>query len=252
MKKNIVVAFFISIFLLVVVLAIFSVFKIKKVAVDFNVAENCVYDTEKIQEKLDGCLDKNLLLFDTDKVEDILADYPYLEIKSVTKSFPNHLLIELKERQKVYFVNYLGENYILDKNGFVTEKTSVIPKDLIEIKISVENATVGQKLEIKQSEVDLFNLGLSVIYNENFTNTVDYIEVVVATEKQDLVLGMTTGVRIEVIKATVRWQDKISAGLKCYNDELTDRHKYTHDVLVFELDDGNLSVTHTERSQENG
>ena len=52
MKKNIVVAFFISIFLLVVVLAIFSVFKIKKVAVDFNVAENCVYDTEKIQEKL--------------------------------------------------------------------------------------------------------------------------------------------------------------------------------------------------------
>ena len=237
-------------FVVLSVIAVFSVFTVKNVDVSFNVSDELKYETNEIQDKLDKYLGKNLMFVDTEEISTILNDYPYLEVLSLKKSWPNVIKVELTERQKVYYVSNSdnGEKYILDVNGVVVEKVNTVPNGLIELKTEIKSVELNSKIVLQDDYQEFLSLSLSVILNDFFTNTVKAVEICPASAEQAesvIYLEMSTGLKIEIYKANERGNDKLSFALEYYDKSLSDREKYVHSFIVFE-ENGQIKAGYTE------
>ena len=246
MKKSIVTAFIVVAFVAIAVFSAYSVFVIKDVTPTFTVTENCTDQTDMIEEKLNDYKGQNLLFLDVDQVKNQLSINPYLEIISVEKSYPNSLNVVVKERIERYVVNYEGDSYAIDGNGYVLAKNTFFTQNLPVLVVTLESKPIISKpLTVIEGEKSLFAVALTTVYNDNYTNNVNKIKIVKELEKSDLILSTSTGVTIEVWDAQVRSNEKLTLGFTTYDELLSDRDKYTHRVCVFEKADGTLTSTHT-------
>lgn len=246
MKKSLVTAFIIIAFIAVAVFSVFSVFVIKDVSPTFTVSNNCASQTEEVKDKLNSYKGQSLLFLDLNDVKSSLNENPYLEIISIEKSYPNVLKIEIKERVECYKIICDSDYFVIDGTGFVLGKNFSYAKSLPTLSVTLESAPkVNDYLSVLSSELELFSVALTTVYNESYTNNVEEICVVKELEKNDLVLSTSTGVVIEIWQANQRGSEKLTLGFDTYDEMLTDRDKYTHRVCVFEKDGGTLSVTHT-------
>lgn len=251
-------------FLIVVIVAFFSVFLLAEVRVRFVLGENGGAYEGEIRETLEAHRGKSLLFLDTEEIRKELAAYPYFEVKKLEKSYPNGLEVELSERREMFLFESGGASYILDGTGFIlaegvqkdglirlTAKTFAEDVNVIDEDIAVLSAEVGSALSLEDGGL------LSLVYQmselADYTDTIEEIEVrygEIGGEvlMDEVVFHMRTGVEIWVSSALDAGLDKMALALQAFNAG-TDYQKSTRYIEVHRNRETNeLEVSFTEHS----
>ena len=251
-------------FLIVVIVAFFSVFSLAEVRVRFVLGENGGAYEGEIRETLEAHRGKSLLFLDTEEIRKELAAYPYFEVKKLEKSYPNGLEVELSERREMFLFESGGSSYILDGTGFIlaegvqkdglirlTAKTFAEDVNVIDEDIAVLSAEVGSALSLEDGGL------LSLVYQmselADYTDTIEEIEVrygEIGGEvlMDEVVFHMRTGVEIWVSSALDAGLDKMALALQAFNAG-TDYQKSTRYIEVHRNRETNeLEVSFTEHS----
>lgn len=251
-------------FLIVVIVAFFSVFLLAEVRVRFVLGENGGAYEGEIRETLEAHRGESLLFLDTEEIRKELAAYPYFEVKKLEKSYPNGLEVELSERREMFLFESGGSSYILDGTGFIlaegvqkdglirlTAKTFAEDVNVIDEDIAVLSAEVGSTLSLEDGGL------LSLVYQmselADYTDTIEKIEVrygEIGGEvlSDEVVFHMRTGVEIWVSSALDAGVDKMALALQAFNAG-TDYQKSTRYIEVHRNRETNeLEVSFTEHS----
>lgn len=251
-------------FLIVVIVAFFSVFSLAEVRVRFVLGENGGAYEGEIRETLEAHRGKSLLFLDTEEIRKELAAYPYFEVKKLEKSYPNGLEVELSERREMFLFESGGASYILDGDGFIlaeggqneglirlTAKTFAEDDEEAREDIAVISAEVGSTLSLEDGGL------LSLVYQmselADYTDTIEEIEVrygEIGGEvlMDEVVFHMRTGVEIWVSSALDAGMDKMALALQAFNAG-TDYQKSTRYIEVHRNEETNeLKVYFTEHS----
>ncbi len=251
-------------FLIVVIVAFFSVFSLAEVRVRFVLGENGGAYEGEIRETLEAHRGKSLLFLDTEEIRKELAAYPYFEVKKLEKSYPNGLEVELSERREMFLFESGGASYVLDGDGFIlaeggqkdglirlTAKTFAEDDEEAREDIAVISAEVGSTLSLEDGGL------LSLVYQmselADYTDTIEEIEVrygEIGGEvlMDEVVFHMRTGVEIWVYSALDAGVDKMALALQAFN-EGTDYQKSTWYIEVHRNEETNeLEVLFTEHS----
>lgn len=251
-------------FLIVVIVAFFSVFSLAEVRVRFVLGENGGAYEGEIRETLEAHRGKSLLFLDTEEIRKELAAYPYFEVKKLEKSYPNGLEVELSERREMFLFESGGASYILDGDGFIlaeggqneglirlTAKTFAEDDEEAREDIAVISAEVGSTLSLEDGGL------LSLVYQmselADYTDTIEEIEVrygKIGGEvlMDEVVFHMRTGVEIWVSSALDAGMDKMALALRAFNAG-TDYQKSTRYIEVHRNEETNeLEVYFTEHS----
>lgn len=251
-------------FLIVVIVAFFSVFLLAEVRVRFVLGENGGAYEGEIRETLEAHRGKSLLFLDTEEIRKELAAYPYFEVKKLEKSYPNGLEVELSERREMFLFESGGASYILDGTGFIlaegvqkdglirlTAKTFAEDVNVIDEDIAVLSAEVGSALSLEDGGL------LSLVYQmselADYTDTIEEIEVrygEIGGEvlMDEVIFHMRTGVEIWVSSALDAGLDKMALALQAFNAG-TDYQKSTRYIEVHRNRETNeLEVSFTEHS----
>lgn len=252
-------------FLIVVIVAFFSVFSLAEVRVRFVLGENGGAYEGEIRETLEAHRGESLLFLDTEEIRKELAAYPYFEVKKLEKSYPNGLKVELSERREMFLFESGGASYILDGDGFIlaeggqkeglirlTAKTFAEDDvDGAHEDIAVLSAEVGSTLSLEDGGL------LSLVYQmselADYTDTIEEIEVrygEIGGEvlMDEVVFHMRTGVEIWVSFALDAGMDKMALALQAFNAG-TDYQKSTRYIVVYRNEETNeLEVYFTEHS----
>ncbi len=123
-KKLIVILLTVLVFLSAALVGVSSVFRIEDVSVTASVVTDAAKEeAEELQARLRVAYDKQISFFaDESEAEEILADFPYFRMISFTKSYPDKIVIVVKEDAEVYAVpceGAEGQYYILGADGTV-------------------------------------------------------------------------------------------------------------------------------------
>ena len=123
-KKIVVIVLSILLFLCAVVLGVSSVYRVDEITVYAPVISTEAEEEAKaFKQRLMQTYEKRSTLFaDSADAETIVADFPYLRIVSFTKSYPNRLVLEVREDAEVYALPTDGEEkeyYILNADFVV-------------------------------------------------------------------------------------------------------------------------------------
>ena len=122
-KKLIVILLTVLVFLSAALVGVTSVYQVEDVAVKASVVtEVAKSEAEALQARLKAAYEKQVSFFaDEEEAEEILADFPYFRMLSFTKSYPDKIIIEVKEDAEVYAVPSatVGMYYILGADGTV-------------------------------------------------------------------------------------------------------------------------------------
>lgn len=251
-------------FLIVVIVAFFSVFLLAEVRVRFVLGENGGAYEGEIRETLEAHRGESLLFLDTEEIRKELAAYPYFEVKKLEKSYPNGLEVELSERREMFLFESGGSSYILDGTGFIlaegvqkdglirlTAKTFAEDVNVIDEDIAVLSAEVGSALSLEDGGL------LSLVYQmselADYTDTIEEIEVrygEIGGEvlMDEVIFHMRTGVEIWVSSALDAGLDKMALALQAFNAG-TDYQKSTRYIEVHRNRETNeLEVSFTEHS----
>lgn len=251
-------------FLIVIIVAFFSVFLLAEVRVRFVLGENGGAYEGEIRETLEAHRGESLLFLDTEEIRKELAAYPYFEVKKLEKSYPNGLEVELSERREMFLFESGGASYILDGTGFIlaegvqkdglirlTAKTFAEDVNVIDEDIAVLSAEVGSALSLEDGGL------LSLVYQmselADYTDTIEEIEVrygEIGGEvlMDEVIFHMRTGVEIWVSSALDAGLDKMALALQAFNAG-TDYQKSTRYIEVHRNRETNeLEVSFTEHS----
>ena len=126
-SKKYVIGYAIAVFVLVFIIAFNSVCSITQFDVRFETGSaSAAQSAEKVQERLNGYLNKSYLFFKTANVGDIVAeiceeDGTYLKVVSVQKKFPNKVTAVIEEEYEQYAFYSEADNkyYVTDADGKV-------------------------------------------------------------------------------------------------------------------------------------
>ena len=225
-----------------VIAACVTLFSVKKVSAEFSVYGDS--QAEEIQAELDGLKGKNMVFLKKSEVYAICDKYPYYEVTSVEKSYPNVLKVSIAKRVEAFTVQDADKAYVLDSKGVVLNDKGEIefPQNAISIDLGdfkISDGTVGKK--IVTSDDELF---YSVIKASQSSGIVD----VVKSIKLDLVFDgenytgdawfhTYTGVSIDIDKVNEDGEEKIKAAFEFYEslsdyDKTKDMEKTSRYIFV--------------------
>ncbi|MBO7186869.1 MAG: FtsQ-type POTRA domain-containing protein [Clostridia bacterium] len=168
-----------TLFVLISVFTIFSVFIVKHVEVEYSVLKTGAVSADGIQNKLSQIKGDNLIFVDTDSVVNSLKEYTYFEVVSCEKSYPNTLKVTLNERIARFSVSKGGKKFVISSNGFVLEENADKANSLITLTTAtkpsgsifkISNATVGANLAVSHQEIA--NICYEII---NTASLADYV-----------------------------------------------------------------------------
>ncbi|MBO7345671.1 MAG: FtsQ-type POTRA domain-containing protein [Clostridia bacterium] len=240
----------IALFVLVVTFSFFGIFSIRKVETTFSVSENTA--VEKLQEKFDALLNKNLLFLDEQEIYDCLKDNHYMEILSVEKSFPNVVKVNVKERREIYYLECPNGYLVTTTDGFVLRTVSTVPsgeRDKIVLSldgISLLDGTIGKV--VKTDNDQLLKLVFEMAKSVNLTDCIEEITVfTMGGESADVTFGIYTGVDIVVQKADEDGVQKAIEGFSAYDTHANDYEKMFKNILVNKTADGKIQATWSEQ-----
>ena len=116
-----------------------------------------VTGTEKLSEKeiteiVNQNTNKNIILANIKETrEEILAIYVEIAEIKIKRKFPNTILIQIEERKPILALRENEiEYYLIDKEGFIFEKTLNIPDNIPEIKKENQQARLGETIIEKE------------------------------------------------------------------------------------------------------
>lgn len=258
-KKKLLVILISIAYALVVFFSCVSLLAIKKVEVDYALADT---DVQTVQKILDKNLNKNLLFLDENEVEDLLKNEPYLDVVSVNKKFPNVLRVSVKERREVYRITDNGNSYVLDESGVVLNDTGIAKQggEIIDLsfitfmndpsktsKIEVVSAELGKKLQTSHDQVVYQTL--SIAKSVGLFDCIKKIEIEDCTGGEyDVSFTTKTGVNLHVVDLLIDGERKGQVCFDVYNQIATDYQKRFGNIeAMYGKGDkqGKLRVIHT-------
>lgn len=241
-----------TVFVFVLLFSCILLFSVKKVDAEFSVATDI--DTKELEEKLSDFCGENLLFFDKNEVVELVENYPYFELVSVEKKFPNIITVSVKERIETYYILTVDKVLITDKDGIVLnvkEKSEFdynIPREIITLTadgITFSEQNLGKKVVCDNAE--LLDIVFEMAKSVDLTDCIKSIHIVTAKERDDVSFSTYTGVNILVTQATVRGVDKINTGFSAYNDRTDDYLKTYNNIEVVLKDDGKIVAVWTDK-----
>lgn len=105
-KKFIIIILSVLLFLSATVLGVSSVYRVDEITVYAPViSKEAEEETKELKNRLIQTYQKRSTLFaDSEDAEKIVAEFPYLRIVSFEKSYPNRLVLEIREDAEVYAI----------------------------------------------------------------------------------------------------------------------------------------------------
>ncbi len=240
-SKKIPIIILIAVFAAVVVCGFFVLFTVKQVKINFSVSERTA-EAAEIDESLSEFVGKNLLFFDLSAIEKSMEKYPYFELVSAKKMFPNVIEIDLKERQEVYFFDYDGKPFIANDEGLVLSENASLSKRLINLKLeglNFTNVIVGETVEC---DSDMLFTAFELAESVNLTDCIKNMTVIHNNEQTDVVFDTYTDVKIRIPKIDVSGEEKVIRAFDFYDKEKSDYIKTSNEIRVDLLYDGTYRV----------
>lgn len=239
-NKKLYLSGLIVLFALVIIALLFVTFSIKDIKTEYSVSERQI-DVTKLEEKIKEFKGKNLVFFNQEEIENVVAEFPYFEVESVEKSFPSTLSIKLKERQQVYSVKVEGKFAVLDNNGIVIDLLESKKEGLIEINldspsndgqaeffsdcIKVENCRVGSKIITNFD--DYFYKSINIISSNESSDIFKEMKIYIndTLKTFDIVLSTKTKINIRINEVQDLGKEKLDFAINEYNNQTSDFKK---------------------------
>ena len=159
---------------------------------------NMYYEKQKIVEKVDinkevnifnflGGSINHLVSFRSEEIEERVSKLPYVKSAKAKLKLPKTIIIDIVERKKAAYIKHLGNNLIIDSEGYIIDSMSdeqIEGLDLIDIRgIYFESYILGEKLKPQPSdsiEQESNNISI-VLQSDSATNLklndkIDWIE----------------------------------------------------------------------------
>lgn len=219
-----------------VIAACITLFSVKKVAADFSVYGDS--QAESIQEDLDALKGRNMIFLKSADVYAICEKYPYYEITSVKKQYPNVLKISVKKRTEAFTVEYGDKTFVLDENGVVLNDTgkTEFPQNVVSVslgELTVNGAVCGAK--IATSDDGLFYSFIQAFGMVGFNSVVDKVDLQLDFDGENYkgraVFRTRTGVEIKILNFEDDGERKINSAFEKY-ETLTDYEKTAYSLIV--------------------
>ncbi len=239
------------VFMISVIVACIGLFSVKKVHVDFTVSASA--DIERVQNKLNKFLGVNLLVFNEQEVSLALKDEPYYEVLSVEKSYPNILSVSLKERVEVYYLEFQGEFFIMNEDGFVVNKVSENPQSRERIYLQLDGVeinriAVGEYIDTNDNQT--VNTAFEMAKSVNLTDCIKTLTVFkIGNESPNVTFETYTGVSIEIQYSDDDGVLKTQRAFDAYNEHANDYEKTFSHILAYKVN-GLIEVWWSEPPRE--
>lgn len=124
-----------------------ELFETKKI----EIVGNTVLSDDEIIKKLDIKIDKNIFMYNTNKMINKLKDNPYIEDVKIKRNIPSGLKITIKEKE-IYAILRDGKDYCyIDNQANFIEQIKDIEKDDI-VKVDVAYIIEDNKVKFKDKE----------------------------------------------------------------------------------------------------
>lgn len=251
--KNTLVILIAVVFAFALLFSCILLFSVKKVDAEISVSTDI--DTSELEQRLSEFCGDNLLFFNEDKVVSLVDEFPYFELLSVEKKYPNVIKLSIKERMETYYLETDETVFVTTADGFILRTISVaeydgnVPREIIKLNfsgINVTEAVVGKN--IKTDADELVSCMFSMAKSVNLTDCIKSVNVIKAPEKDDVLFNTYTGVSILITNATVRGMDKIIQGFNAYNDKTDDYLKTFNNIEVVLKADGSIVPVWTDKT----
>lgn len=218
------------IFITAFVICFFAIFKTAEIHVDVNAVSGSQEQVaDKVQALLKDKEGKNLLFISTDQIkEEINAVSSYAKVTKVVKKYPNKLEVFVEERVEKFAIFYENKYYALDGElHLLNEKTENVnnvdgkPNLLLNFDVAdidVNSVKVGKNLAIHDEKTTAYlKENVSTLFEKR--GDIAAVTITVKREKfyfRRLTLKMREGMVINIDKADIRTQEKISKALEFY------------------------------------
>ena len=234
-KKHLIIMVAVA-FGIAVIAACVTLFSVKKVSAEFAVYGDS--QAEEIQKDLDLLKGKNMVFLKTSDVYAVCDKYPYYEITSVEKSYPNVLKVSVSKRVEAFPIEDADKTYILDDEGHVLadDGQAEFPQNIVPIKLGelkISSAALGEK--IATNDDALFYSVIKTCKTLSVTDLVKEIDLQLDFDgenyKGKLVFQTYTGVEIKIVGIEDDGENKIKAAFNKY-ETLSDYEKTSHKLIV--------------------
>ena len=241
LKKPLVIMIAIT-FLIAVVASLTMLFSVKKVSAEFSVYGDS--EAQEIQKELNAFNGKNLVFLKLSDVANVCEKFPYYEITSIKKEYPNVIRLKIEKRAEVFKIENADKSYVLDKDGIILndEGKTEFPRNVLSVDIgnlSVVSGAVGTKMATSDDE--LFYSVLKSSQTLKLNDIVKKIEISKSEygDFRDAVFKTYTGVEITVWNVDDDGDRKIRAAFSCYEGE-SDWKKTVCYINAYKTTDGNI------------
>ncbi len=238
-------------FVTVLIFASSMLFTINEIEVKGSAISNSNEDiVKKAEDALNVYNGKNYLFTSAKTVkEEVEKSSSYTEVVSVKKTFPNKIMVEIKERKEALALVYNSNYYVLDENLTVLKidnKNANNIDGLKNVELSLNVADYGQA-ELKVGSV--LNMYDSTAFNylkssvDTFIARRQNLESVSIEVKRDGIvynrmnLTMREGVVFKVQKANEETQEKLVKAFEFYDSlTLPNGNKAEGEYFVYKLE----------------
>ncbi len=118
---------------------------------NIEIVGNTIMSDDEIIKKLDIKVDKNIFMYNTNKMINKLKDNPYIEDVKIKRNLPSGLKITIKEKE-IYAILRDGKDYCyIDNQANFIEKIKDIEKDEI-VKVDVAYIIEDNNVKFKDKE----------------------------------------------------------------------------------------------------
>ena len=219
-----------------VIAACITLFSVKKVSADFSVYGDS--QAESIQEDLDALKGRNMIFLKSADVYAICEKYPYYEITSVVKQYPNVLQISVRKRTETFTVEYGDKTFVLDEEGVVLNETgkTEFPQNVVSVslgELQIKGACAGGK--IATTDDGLFYSFLKAFRAVGFNAVVKAVDLQLDFDGENYkgraVFHTCTGVEIKILNFEDDGENKIKAAFEKY-ETLRDYEKTAYSLIV--------------------
>lgn len=240
------------VFVMVCVVSFKELFSVRDITVVYSVTETS--EAEEVLTLLNKYKGEFIFNIDESVISEEITNNRYLKVNSVTKKYPNELIINLSERIEKFYYQATDGIYFFDEEYFVIRKSTTLPSDseyLIEICFEDIN---GEKVDASCECKKVFdfpnglNRDASLVCSvaESISEQISKISFLFTQEEGNYRIRMQTrtGAVIEIRKAGSLLGEKLACGVE-YFLALEEARKIDGLVFVQENSKGEISANHT-------
>lgn len=239
------------VFVMISVLCVKELFTVKDVTVVYSVTSEKV--SEEVASLLEKYYDQSIFSVDTNKIAEEITANRYLKVISVTKNYPNEIVVKLTQRTEKYYYLYNGEVYYFDEEYFVVRKGDNLLEnayltEIVFCDLDGNNADAEVSLKSIFKFPNDYNEWCDIVCEKcaKVSDSVTKIFFISTNEQGNyrVRLQMREGVVIEIRKAGEKLADKLESGIAFYQS--AEEAKKIQGVIYVQIDNnGNINSNHT-------